>query len=363
MHEECPVTVATRRDVEQTRRLLTGWLADRLGADDVVVSDLVLPAAGYSNETAFCEAAWTDAAGHVVRQSLVLRIEPTGHQLFTQPDAQFQARMMTTLATATAVPVPRVRFVEADRSLFGAPFYVMDRVDGRIPSDVPSWHRRGWVTALEPGDRARMYDNGLAALAGLHAVDWRPGFGFLAPPDGRTALQAYLDRLTDWFTWAEPDVVHDRDVVAAALEYVRRGRTGAQEDVVVWGDARPGNIIFADDLSVAALIDWETSTIGPAGIDLGWWLVFEDYLCEAQGLVRLDGVPGRDATLARYEELTGRGVPDIAYYEVLAALVLSLITSRLTRLLVEGGLDAGVATEYTTRVTGLLALRLDRVDR
>jgi aminoglycoside phosphotransferase (APT) family kinase protein len=208
-----------------------------------------------------------------------------------------------------------------------------------------------------------MYDNGLAALAGLHAVDPWHAFRVLAPADGRSPLAAYIDRLTEWFTWAEPDVVHDRDVVVAALAHVQRARVAVQEDVVVWGDARPGNIIFADDLSVAALIDWETTTVGPPGIDLGWWLVFEDYLCEAQGLVRLAGVPGRDATVARYEELTGRAVPDVDYYEVLGALVLSLITSRLTRLLVEGGLDEGVATEYTTRVTGMLRQRLDRVDR
>jgi hypothetical protein len=55
-------------------------------------------------------------------------------------------------------------------------------------------------------------------------------------------------------------------------------------------------------------------------------------------------------------------VPGIAYYEVLAALVLSLITSRLTRLLIEGGLAEDVATEYTTRVTGMLRRRLDRAD-
>lgn len=356
------MTVATRRDVDETRQLLTGWLRHRLRAADLVVSELDLPAAGYSNETAFCEVDWTGPAGPEHR-SFVLRIQPTGHQLFVEPNAMFQARTMRALSMWTDVPVPRVPLVEPGSEPFGAPFYVMERVAGRIPPDVPSWHRRGWVTELEPARRGELYDNGLAALARLHAVDRRSGFGFLAPPPGLDPLTAYLERLTQWYTWARPDVVHDADVVAAAVEHVGRARPAPEGEGIVWGDARPGNIIFADDLSVAALIDWETTTVGPPGIDLGWWLVFEDYLCEAQGRPRLAGVPGRDATVARYEELSGRSVPAVDYYEVLAALVLSLITSRLTRLLIEDGLAEDIATEYTTRVTGMLAHRLDRVDR
>jgi aminoglycoside phosphotransferase (APT) family kinase protein len=355
------LSVATQRDVEQTRLALVGWLGERL-APDVVVSDLELPDAGFSSETAFFDAYWSGPTGPE-RRSFVLRIQPTEHQLFLQPDALFQARMMRTLAATTDVPVPAVPIVEADPTLLGAPFYVMDRVPGRVPPDVPSWHRRGWVTELAPRERSVLYDHGLGVLARLHAVDWRAGFGFLAPADGRGPLTGYLDHLERWSGWARPDIVHDPDVVAAALEYVLRDRPLPEGEGIVWGDARPGNIIFADDLSVAALIDFEGATVGPPGIDLGWWLVFEDYLCEARGYARLEGVPGRDATVARYEELTGRSVPAIGYYEVLAALVLSLITSRLRPLLVENGLDAAVASEYTTRATGLLRRRLDAVER
>ncbi|WP_181781613.1 phosphotransferase family protein [Pseudonocardia pini] len=356
------MTVATRREAADTAERLRGWLAGRIGevaggATDLVVANLELPDAGFSNETAFCEVGWTGAGGREHRD-YVLRIQPTAHQLFVEPDALFQARMMRTLAAASDLPVPRVPFVESDPAVFGAPFYVMERVPGRIPPDVPSYHRRGWVVALDEADRGRMYDNGLAALARLHAVDHRGAFDFLAP--GGDPLAAYLDRLTEWFRWAEPDVVHDADVVRAGLAHVRAARPAPEGEGLVWGDARVGNMIFDDRLGVAAMLDWEGATVGPPGIDLGWWLVFEDYLCEAQGKPRLAGVPGREATIARYEELAGRGVPAVGYYEVLAALVLSLITSRLSRLLVESGLAAEVAVEYTTRVTGMLRQRLER---
>lgn len=353
------MSVATSRDLEETRRTLAGWLAAQLGVRDVEVSDLVLPKAGYSNETAFFTAFWRDRDAVAHRHRFVLRIEPTDHQLFVKPDAFFQARMMRTLGLRTPLPVPKVWFTEADTALLGAPFYVMEQVAGRIPSDVPSWHKRGWTVDLRPAERARLYDNGLARLAALHRLDWRDGFEFLAPEDGSRPLDAYLARLGDWYDWCEPNRRHDREVIDAALEYVRNNRPVDAVTGLVWGDARVGNMIFSDDLDVAAMIDWETASLGPAEIDLGWWLMFEEFLCEAQGLSRLDGVPGRDETVARYEELAGRSVYGVEYYEILAGLVLSLINSRLSDLLIAGGrVPEHVASEYVTRVTGMLAARL-----
>ena len=131
---------------------------------------------------------------------------------------------------------------------------------------------------------------------------------------------------------------------------------------VVWGDARVGNIIFGDDLSVAALLDWEGATTGPPEIDVAWWVMFDEFLCEAQGIQRLEGVAGRDETLARYEALGGRRLSNIVYYEILAGLVLSLINSRLADLLVSGGVvDPTFGAEIVTRITDLTARRLATV--
>ena len=74
---------------------------------------------------------------------------------------------------------------------------------------------------------------------------------------------------------------------------------------MVWGDARVGNMCFADDLSVVALFDWETAGTGPPDIDLGWWLMFERFLCEALGFTRLPGVPDDDEFVRRYQEFGG----------------------------------------------------------
>ena len=351
---------ATRRDPDVTRRTLESWLSIRTGAADVTVSDLTLPRAGFSNETIYGRAEWTDHGGVGGERPFVLRIEPSQHQLFVEPDAIRQAQVMQSLAGS--VPVPTVWLTESDPTLLGAPFFLMDRVSGQIPPDVPSWHRKGWTTHLSPTQRELMYRNGVAALVSLHEVEWRSSLPFLEPPGHGTGLDRYLQHLERWYEWCAPVRRVGADVMRAALDYVLQSRpdTSPDSDVIVWGDARPGNMIFAEDLSVAAMLDWEGATVGPCEIDLGWWLMFEEYLCEAQGLQRLEGVPGRVGTVALYEELSGRSPVSLGYYEILAGLVFSLINSRLADLLVSKRIvEAEVAEEFVWRVVAMVRRGLD----
>jgi aminoglycoside phosphotransferase (APT) family kinase protein len=348
-----------------TREALGGWLSRQLAAQgcrDVRLVELSQPDAGYSGRTVFAAASWTAPDGAQCRKELVFRVQTPDQQLFVAPDALRQARTMSALAGYPGVPVPKIWFTEADPEALGAPFYVMDRVRGRVPGDVPSWHRKGWTVDLSPAQRTRLHDNGLTALVALHRVDWRPGLSFLEPPGQGTALDRYLVQLERWYDWCGPSRRFGPDVLAAGLRYVLDYRPDDPAEGVVWGDARVGNMCFADDLSVAALFDWETATIGPAGIDLGWWLMFERYLCEAQGLRRLDGVPGREQTIARYRELGGAAIPDIDYYELLAGVVMTLITSRLADVLVDTGrVSADIAAVYPTRAVGLVGESLTRI--
>jgi aminoglycoside phosphotransferase (APT) family kinase protein len=348
-----------------TREALAGWLSGQLaarGCRDVRLVELSQPEAGYSGRTVFATASWAAPDGGQCTRELVFRVQTPDQQLFVAPDALRQARTMAALAGHPGVPVPEIWFTEADPGVLGAPFYVMERVRGRVPGDVPSWHRKGWTVELSPAQRSRLHDNGLTALVALHRVDWRPGLSFLEPDGQGSALDRYLAQLERWYDWCEPSRRFGPDVLAAGLRHVLDHRPDDPAEGVVWGDARVGNICFADDLSVAALFDWETATIGPPGIDLGWWLMFERYLCEAQGLRRLDGVPGRGQTIARYRELGGTAIPDTDYYELLAAVVMTLITSRLADVLVDTGrVPADVAAIYPTRAVGLVGESLTRL--
>lgn len=352
------MAVQSERDPDATRVALEVWLRKRLGVTDIEVTDLDIPSAGFSNETVLGRAAWRDADGSHDRP-FVLRIEATGHQLYQESDARRQAAVMQALAGR--VPVPSIWLADGDRTVLGAPFFLMDRVDGRTPPDLPSHHKRGWVADLPPEDRARLYDNGLAAMAQLHAVDWRDGLGFLDPPGTGSALDRYLVHVRSWHEWCGSAIAIGADHIHAGMAHVLAARPDDPGAAISWGDARVGNIIYGDDHTIAALVDWEGATIGPPGIDLGWWLMFEHYLSDAQGIARLPGIPDRDRTIARYEELSGTNVPDVAYYELLAALVFALINSRLFELLLANELADRASAEYVVgRVTDMIAAGLTR---
>jgi aminoglycoside phosphotransferase (APT) family kinase protein len=118
---------------------------------------------------------------------------------------------------------------------------------------------------------------------------------------------------------------------------------------------------FGDNLSVVALFDWETAGTGPPDIDVGWWLMFERFLCEGLGFTRLPGVPDDDEFVRRYLHFGGTLTGDIAYYQLVAAFVLSLINNRLARLLVRDGLDATTAMSYPQTSVALVQQYLDQI--
>jgi aminoglycoside phosphotransferase (APT) family kinase protein len=349
-----------RRDPVETAGVLETWLGERLGASSVVVSDLSVPKAGFSNETILGRADWTDSSGACVRD-FALRVEPTSHQLFVAPDAMRQARVMSELAGR--VPVPTIWLTEVGSGVLGAPFFLMDRVHGRIPGDVPSWHKKGWTTELDEDQRRALHDNALHALAALHAIDTDDAaFEFLETPGTGSPLRRYVNHVAAWHEWCRPVLRRDVDVIDAAMKYVLDAVSDDPRRSIVWGDARVGNIVFADDMSVAAMLDWEGATLGPPEIDVAWWVMFDEFLCEAHGLTRLAGVPDRSGTLHRYEEITGRALRDIEFYEVLAGLQFSLINSRLAHLLIEtGSAPHAFVDEFVYRTTTITRRSLERV--
>jgi aminoglycoside phosphotransferase (APT) family kinase protein len=357
---------SARGDVgDRVGEVMQAWLPSRLapsGMTTLDISEFTAPPAGYSGRTAFFTAQWTDEAGGRHADDLVLRTQADDHQLFTVPDAPRQAEVMQRLG-GQGIPVPHVVGIERAADVLGAPFYLMRRARGRTPSDVPSWHKRGWTADLSAAERESLCDNGLRALVDLHRVHDRDTLAFLrgGHDPGRTALQRYLDTLGGWYDWCRADLVVGADTLATAWRVILAEAPDTDAEGVVWGDARVGNMCFGDDMSVVALFDWETAGTGPPEIDLGWWLMFERFLCEALGFRRMPGVPDDDEFVRRYLGFGGELSGDIVYYQLVAAFVLSLINNRLARLLVRDGLDAATATSYPQTSVGLVQRYLDQI--
>ncbi len=239
--------VPDQRDPESTRQILQEWLARQLPAADSVVVDAVQTPAntGFSSETLMFEAAWREsgqAAGR--RERLVAKVAPTGHQIFPEPRFDEQVALLRILAK-TAIPVPGVHWHEVDPAVLGAPFYVMTRVDGDVPTDMPPYHTGGWVTEVSPAERERMWWSGVGILAQVHALDVAGlGLGFVDQlsygPTGLSQRLAYYEHYLDWaYAGTVP-------VAQTALAWLRRHQPAEDgEPVLLWGDSRIGNIIFA----------------------------------------------------------------------------------------------------------------------
>ena len=333
------MAVVHERDLEGTRRSLENWLRRKLPRSaSVELSSLEMPAGnGLSNETFMLEASWVEAAA-VQKQGLVARTQVPGPGLHMTYDVLMQAAVMESLKKHSDVPVPTVRWKEEDPSVVGTPFFVMERVDGKIPAEDPPFTASGWVMDLDPVQRGRLYDNGLRMLAKIHSLDpGALGLGFLERSDpGRDALERELAYCQRYYAFATEGREHP--TLAAAFEWIRANRpTDAEPVVLNWGDGRIGNMIFGDDLSVLACLDWELASLGSPEQDLGHWLFQDRRFTEGRGWPLPEGFPKREEVIQRYEEYSGREVNHADFYETLAAFRSSMFHARYVRMMIRAG--------------------------
>ena len=330
--------IPEQRDLEEARGIIARWLTARLpGVVGVEVGPISGPAfTGFSNETLLFDASWKiDGSEHV--EALVLRVKPTQHTVFLESDFESQYRVLETLGTHTNVPVPTMRWFEADDSYLGAPFFVMDRVDGRAPSDTPPYTLGGWLLEeTTPEQRRTLVESGIDALAAVHAVDWRElGLGFLDKPNyGRLGFEQQLRYYEASYAWADPDR-EPPPIAAATLDWVREhAPTEDPEIALAWGDARINNQLFGSDCRVRAVVDWEMVTLADPMMDLGWWLFLDRHFHEGMPAPRMEGFPTRGEMIARYEAVSGRAARDLDFYEVFAGFRFAVVMMRLANLLV-----------------------------
>ncbi len=349
-----------QRDLEADGRRLRGWLERKLpDARDLRTTPLTSPSAtGFSNETLLCDLTWSQA-GKQEQRSLVVRIQPTGFQVFPEYDLALQFRVMELLAR-TDVPVPKVFWLELeDRAVFGAPFYVMQRVRGRVPGDSPPYHVGGWMTEISPDERAAIWRGGHEAMARVHRLDWRAaGFGFLERPElGATPFEQHLEYYRRYFAWAARG--KRQPTAEAALAWLEKHSPRREHTALVWGDARIGNILF-DGTTPVAVLDWEMVTLGDPEQDLAWSLFLDTHHSDGIGVPRLPGFPSHAETVARWEESVQRKAENLHYWTVWAGFRFAVIMLRLAQQMVLYGIqppDSDMETNNT--VTRLLAKLLD----
>jgi aminoglycoside phosphotransferase (APT) family kinase protein len=357
------VGIPQQRDLTRTAAGLGDWLATALPeADGLRVEGITSPdATGFSNETLLLDLCLHRGTAER-RLGLAIRVAPTGYHLFPEPEFERQYRVMRWLAANSAVRVPRVLAYEEDDSLLGAPFFVMERVEGRVPGDNPPYHAGGWVADLGPRERATVWWGGVDSIVAVHAAEVGDELGFLRRPGlGATPAEQELGYYERFLAWVEQD--EPVPAAARAREWLRDHLPEpGHPPILAWGDARIGNIVYDDALRPAAVLDWEMATLADPELDVAWSLFMDHHHALAAGVDRLPGLPSRAETVHRYEQATGRRLTELDFYEVLSAFRFSIIWARLAVLFKQWGLlpaDATMARDSTANriIDELLASR------
>jgi aminoglycoside phosphotransferase (APT) family kinase protein len=279
--------------------------------------------AGFSADIFFVDVDYVQG-GERQRQSLVVRRQPTELEVVFGSSLILQGKMMAALDALGDPPVPQWIGMHPDPDILGMPFLVMGKVEGNCARQNPNYNVEGWLTDMSSEQRHRSFANGIAAFGRLARIDWRKDFGFLAQPEnGKPGLDQYVGALEAWHSAAGRG--RSMPIVDAAVAHVRANMPAQSETNVLWGDPTPSNILFAPDGSVNALVDWELAALGPAELDLAWWLYFDDLFGRRFGVARLDGLPSKEETIAIWEAASGRKARDLEYYDIVAALRMALV--------------------------------------
>jgi len=323
-------------DPESYREALDGWLRARMPeAADLRVLDVDMPrATGFSNETVFFRAGFRER-GQPTTRRFVARIEPPDGGLFpVQTPAcaisvEVQYRIMSAVAEAGIVPMPKLVAYEGDRGVLGRPFFVMEFVEGVIPADVPRYSQAGFlVDEATPAQRERMVFEGVRVMARLAQVDWRKlGLSWL-DVEGRGDPKL-VDQIALYRRYAEQELSgREHPVLMRGLDWLAANAPDAPTGIS-WGDSRLGNIIW-QDYRAAAVCDWEAISLCPPEADIGWWVMFDRQSFDDLGAPRLAGFPTREAMVALWEAETGRRVRDtIDYWEIFGTMRFCAIMIKL----------------------------------
>ncbi|MEV6058381.1 phosphotransferase family protein [Nocardia asteroides] len=334
----------TERDLDELAEQLSQWLSGKVGADTPPkVGNLSKPATGgMSSTTILFDAEWT-AGDTTDGGSFVLRMAPEdgSFPVFESYDLPLQYQVMAGVAAASDVAVPVLRWLETDESVFGSPFLVMEKVDGRAPSDNPPYVFFGWLFDATAAERELIADATVDVIARVHAIDDIAARFPLLDGEG-SALRRHFQAQRAWYRWALTDDGVEIPLIERTFDWLEAhwpAETGP--DVLNWGDARPGNILF-DGFAPAAVLDWEMATFGPRELDLGWVIFIHRFFQDIATRFDQPGLPDflrRDAVVAKYQELTGHTVRDLDFYIIYAALRHAIVMARIKRRMIHFGED------------------------
>ncbi|MFE7273100.1 phosphotransferase family protein [Streptomyces sp. NPDC057623] len=329
MAATAPRPRTTTRDPDEITRRLAAWLGTRLpGAKAVGVT--VPESNGLSSETLLFDIEHPEPP--VRACALRLAADPAAYTVFPVYDMPRQYRTMRVVAEQTDLPVPKPVWLEEDPGLLGAPFFVMERVEGRVPPDVmPYTYEGNWLHAASDEERERLEAATIGLLARLHDQVPSREAEFLTLPGGSEALRGHVTAQRAYYEWVVDGLARSPLIEDAFDRLEELWPRDPGTPVLNWGDARIGNVVY-DGFEPAAVLDWEMAALAPREVDLGWTVYLHRFFQDLTVAFGQRGLPDflrRDRVEARYAELTGHTPRDMDFHTLYAALRHAIVMLRI----------------------------------
>ena len=254
----------------------------------------------------------------------VLRRAPRHASSSTAHDVLREFRILDAIK-GEGVPIARPIVACDDASIFEAPFYVMERIDGvPIRARIPD----AWASA--PSTHGRALEELIDALIAIQHVDWKAcGLGDLAHSGG------YLERQVQrWLSQLHSYGGRELAVAEQVGAWLEANRPAEQPPALCHGDYKLDNVLFSPDPPprLLAVVDWEMASIGDPLVDLAWALIFHP---GPEGTTRLGMskeptfdqayLPGRAELIERYAVGSGRDVSALGWYDVFSRWKLAIV--------------------------------------
>lgn len=259
--------------------------------------------------------------------SYVLRRPPAHKRANSSEAMRREARVLEALAL-TEVPHPRLVASCDEEETLGAAFYIMKNVDG--------FNATSGLPLLHASSEAIRHQMGLALVEGiakLASYDYQAlGLGSFGRPDGflKRQVARWNSQLASYGMIKEWDGASDCAVVEPIAEWLEANVPIASRPALIHGDYHIANVMFAKDTpEIAAIIDWELSTIGDPLVDLGWLIATwpEEPGAEENpfDIHPWRGFPSPVELAQHYQDVTNRSVSSLSWYVVLACFKLGIL--------------------------------------
>lgn len=279
-------------------------------------------------------------------RALVLRKQPPGELLPSAHAVDREYRVLRALAD-TDVPVPNAVLYCEDRSVVGTPFYVMDKLEGRV---FPHYT----LPEIAPAERRAYYFAMAETLARLHAVDWAAaGLGDYGRPGN-----FFQRQVTRWTRQWEASRTREDANIDRLIAWLPANIPAGDHTTIAHGDFRFGNLMFhPTEPRVIAVLDWELSTLGHPLADVAYscmaWHTGAD---EFEGMLGVDlsaeGLPTQAEYAAHYRQAGGHAEPVTNFHLAFSLFRFAVILEGIAARARSGSAAASDAVQVGAQAAG-----------